>query len=857
MTPETIFDGKYRILSDLGQGGAGLVYRAEHVFLRKKMALKLLRPEYASQPEIAMRFENEARATSLLDHENIIRVIDFGRAQSGEMYLVMELLPGRSLFEELSNSGIPAVARALVITQQILSGLEAAHEHGIVHRDLKPENVFLVDRPSGGDLIKLLDFGIAKLERATVRMTTTGSLLGTPLYMSPEQARGETDIDARTDLHAVGVILYELLTGRTPYFGDNYNIVLFQIIRGEPPPLPPTVDPALAAIVMRAIAPKRDARWPSARAMREELVRYVESRGGEARPATPAVSEGDRAIEKLQAAQRNAIAERGATSDRAPPAERSPAGTESTADAEQAAPEAAPAAAPEVKAGRPGRISPRRPSSTLAYADAARRTIVEESAAEEEEPIQASVQSADGSRSPTTLPGTPELRVDVPFATTQVFAMVFRHEIRKGKLSFELASPVEKQALVELALGLPGGVLIELRGRVTECLAATARKANPTVAARRRGGPRFRVLAQLLPIDEAIRTEMERAAGLLVDAPPPDPVSGVSGALTFEERKLILNRLCECFERSPIATLTEPEALRALLRDTLRMHEGILVLDRTYRALLTLPGVDAAMLQEPLHEFSQIEDELPLPVRLVRPSIEERIARRRRGASDESVDDSAVLPTVAPARPTVGASEREPTGSTGRAIPLPGEPNRPFAPSIAAAARAPERAIEASRPSAGPTSGSVKLPPRPVKIEHPSAFQRSLFDRLAEARERFSSGRNARVIVAVVTVVSLSLLAASSYATYHHDQAAWDTSDVVTILHLGQAVRLGDTVTARIEELRWEKLASLEQQRLVDQLFDVERRRGIHVLRLLDLEGHLRATAADVGGLGVQIDVVP
>jgi serine/threonine-protein kinase len=271
----TVVDGKYRIVRTLGEGGMGFVYVAEHVFLKKNLALKVLRPEAAREPGLAARFEQEARATSLLEHENIVRVTDFGRTRDEQLYLVMELLDGHSLVDELTEQRRIDPARALWIAGQILRGLEAAHARGIVHRDLKPENVFLALREGGEQVVKIVDFGLAKMVRpGGLRLTTTGTVMGTPLYMAPEQVKGLADLDGRVDVHAVGVMLYEMLSGRTPYEGDTFGQIAHAILTARPLALDdvaPHVSARLSAVVMKALAGDRAARWANARAMREAL----------------------------------------------------------------------------------------------------------------------------------------------------------------------------------------------------------------------------------------------------------------------------------------------------------------------------------------------------------------------------------------------------------------------------------------------------------------------------------------------------------------------------------------------------------------------------------------------------------
>ena len=279
LEPGTVVDGKYRLVRQLGEGGMGVVWVAEHAFLNKHVALKLLRPELSDQHEVLARFTQEAQTTSKLEHENIVRVTDFGRAADGRMYLVMEMLEGHPLANEMAELQKLSVDRALFVTRQMLTGLEAAHKSGVVHRDLKPENVFLVARNDGTEFVKLLDFGIAKLRKdASVKLTSTGMVLGTPMYMAPEQARGVPDIDGRVDVHAAGVILYEMLAGRPPYLGDNYNLVLFEILTGKPPHLSkfaPEVESSLAEIVMKSFAPDRNLRYQTATEFREALEQYL------------------------------------------------------------------------------------------------------------------------------------------------------------------------------------------------------------------------------------------------------------------------------------------------------------------------------------------------------------------------------------------------------------------------------------------------------------------------------------------------------------------------------------------------------------------------------------------------------
>jgi len=267
----TVLDGKYRLERRLGEGGMGVVWEAEHVFLKKRVACKLLRAEIAAIPDISTRFAKEAQAASAINHPNVVQVTDFGCAPDGTLYLVMALLAGRSLADELSTGHRLSLSRALHITIEVLSGLEAAHQAGVVHRDLKPENIFLAS-----ERVLLVDFGIARLQSEDLRLTGDGAVMGTPLYMAPEQARGQSDVDARADLHSVGVVLYEMLSGRTPYRGDTFATIAHQLLEGRPPPLSevwPEAPAILSALVGKSLAADRTARFQTATEMKDALGR--------------------------------------------------------------------------------------------------------------------------------------------------------------------------------------------------------------------------------------------------------------------------------------------------------------------------------------------------------------------------------------------------------------------------------------------------------------------------------------------------------------------------------------------------------------------------------------------------------
>jgi serine/threonine-protein kinase len=267
--------GRYRVLKPLGEGGMGQVYLAEHEAIEKKIALKVLRPEFSRKEDIVSRFQQEAISASRIKHPNVLEVFDFGRLEGGEAFLAMEFLEGHDLADELSRTGILDPSRALPIAMQICRALAAAHARGVVHRDMKPDNVFL-QRTVDGEIVKIVDFGIAQLrsseeaaqsEPRRRRLTKTGMIFGTPEYMAPEQAGGR-GTDHRVDVYAVGVILYEMFSGAVPFTGDSFIAVLSAAVH-EPPPLLTAVNPelrisaSLQQVIMRALAKKPTDRFAS------------------------------------------------------------------------------------------------------------------------------------------------------------------------------------------------------------------------------------------------------------------------------------------------------------------------------------------------------------------------------------------------------------------------------------------------------------------------------------------------------------------------------------------------------------------------------------------------------------------
>jgi len=251
--------GNYRIEAELSTGGMGAVYRARHEIIDRAVAVKVLRPELSGDPELVSRFVNEAKAASAIQHPSIIDVYDFGYTPDGQAYLVMELLDGESLAQRITRRRRLPASEAVEITRGIASALSAAHAKGIVHRDLKPDNVFLVSDPDLGERAKVLDFGVAKLLDAAndaAQYTQTGALMGTPLYMAPEQAQAARSIDERADLYSLGCILYELLTGQPPFRGEGAGeIITMQMF--DTPELPSTrvdgISTTLDQVTMRLL----------------------------------------------------------------------------------------------------------------------------------------------------------------------------------------------------------------------------------------------------------------------------------------------------------------------------------------------------------------------------------------------------------------------------------------------------------------------------------------------------------------------------------------------------------------------------------------------------------------------------
>ncbi len=284
-------DNRYKVEGIVGEGGMGVVYQCRHKIIDKRVALKILRADLARDAEVTERFLMEAKAASAIQDEHIISISDFGQLPDGAAYFVMEFLEGTPL-ALLAGGGTPMpLSRILRIALQLSEGLAAAHHLGIVHRDLKPDNVFLIQRGKEIDFVKILDFGIAKVSSNTGgRLTQVGSVFGTPHYMSPEQAAG-TPLDQRGDIYSLGVMLYELATGRVPFDAENFVGILSQQLYQDP--VPPRlaapdahIPAAFEAIILKCMAKKPERRYQSMHQLRDDLL-VLEQRLGKSSAHEP------------------------------------------------------------------------------------------------------------------------------------------------------------------------------------------------------------------------------------------------------------------------------------------------------------------------------------------------------------------------------------------------------------------------------------------------------------------------------------------------------------------------------------------------------------------------------------------
>ncbi|MFN7701921.1 MAG: serine/threonine-protein kinase [Deltaproteobacteria bacterium] len=281
-----LLEGKYLVKALLGRGGMGAVYRAENRRIGRHVAIKVLTRGHGAGSSSVKRFYREAEIIGSLGHPNIVEIFDLGALDDGAPFQVMELLEGRTLSDRIAIEGGLAIEDALDVGQQVLSALAASHQRGIVHRDLKPDNVFLAQRENR-TVVKLLDFGISKtIGEESLSLTKTGTVVGTPFYLAPEQARGD-EVDQRADVWAMGVLLYEMITGTTPFRADNYNKLIVRILttRPEPPSSrQPRLSPQVERVIMTALAHERVERYLDAGQM---LAAFVSARRGDPFERTP------------------------------------------------------------------------------------------------------------------------------------------------------------------------------------------------------------------------------------------------------------------------------------------------------------------------------------------------------------------------------------------------------------------------------------------------------------------------------------------------------------------------------------------------------------------------------------------
>ncbi len=300
----TVVAERYRIEQLLGQGGMGTVYRAQHVRMQKTVAIKILHQQMTTVEEVVKRFEREAIAASRISHPNVAAASDFGHLDNGSLYLVLEYVAGHGLSKLLAKRALP-VERAAFIASQIAAALAAAHAVGIVHRDLKPDNVMLIEKDGTGDFVKVLDFGIAKLDSRTAQagtqLTVLGSVFGTPRYMAPEQAAGKV-VDHRADLYALGLIMYEMLAGQPAFDSHEMIALLMKQMTEAPPPLPAHIPAELRDLVMELLRKEPEERPRDAKQVVQRIEAWARTRAPSS--PTPPVSSrvGSQAVSLLHGA---------------------------------------------------------------------------------------------------------------------------------------------------------------------------------------------------------------------------------------------------------------------------------------------------------------------------------------------------------------------------------------------------------------------------------------------------------------------------------------------------------------------------------------------------------------------------
>ncbi len=297
-----VVGGAYQLVGRIGEGGMGAVYEAHHLRLQKRVAVKLMNRAMVRNPDALARFHREARIASRLGHPNLVNVLDFGSIEEGQPYLVMEYLEGEDLDRRIHRVGAVPLANAIQIARQVASALAVVHAKGIVHRDLKPANVFLVQVPGEPDFVKVLDFGVSKIKAARTKLTDACTVLGTPEYMSPEQASASgDDIDHRADQWALACIVWEMLSGRTPFAADHTDAVFYQLANLAPPPLAkhaPDLPSAVESVLLRALSKRALDRYASMR----EFARALEMAAlGSCSDFTPMPLERAKTVAKCEA----------------------------------------------------------------------------------------------------------------------------------------------------------------------------------------------------------------------------------------------------------------------------------------------------------------------------------------------------------------------------------------------------------------------------------------------------------------------------------------------------------------------------------------------------------------------------
>jgi len=290
----TVLQGAYQVTRVIGGGAMGTVYEALQTRLGKRVAVKVMARDLAANTEALARFRREIEVTAKLAHPNIIQISDFGTVPTGEPYLIMELLEGEDLEQRLTRVSRLPLDKTVHIVKQLASALAVTHAEGIVHRDLKPANVFLLKVPGDADFVKVVDFGISKvLKASTTKLTHAQMVVGTPEYMAPEQAAGKVDeIDHRSDQWSLACIVWRMVVGQQPFVGPDVNTILHQVMNGEPPPLPPEIAGVMPreveAVLRRALSKRQQDRFPTitafARALEAAAATHLT-------PAAPAIGQ--------------------------------------------------------------------------------------------------------------------------------------------------------------------------------------------------------------------------------------------------------------------------------------------------------------------------------------------------------------------------------------------------------------------------------------------------------------------------------------------------------------------------------------------------------------------------------------